>query len=595
MAPIRHVPKAPEPLPPTDTAAREHLAQLLDVWAKNASPETEATNAFLQGRFSFLNKTVQSRTPPWQGLDVSKLWAYHLHYFDYARDLALLHGTDKAPLLGGAGGGLNLIRIPKPSPNLSREGSIKVLASPTTPHRECSPKIKGWLLDWIEKNPPGTPLAWDAFPLSQRLINWSLLIARYGWDDTPIRTSMHLQVDYLAQRLERDLDGNHLLKNVAALTVSGTLLGSPHGKRGLALLQRECAAQLLSDGGHIERSSLYHGQVVLDLIIVAAPLESIPDWLSKAIHNAMDFLAGVMHGDGCCAQFNDGAAEEGVAPQTILALGNLVCPPDADEKTGSRPFPDSGIYRLESPNGGGTMIMKPKKAMADYQPGHAHSDLLSFEYSIGKQRIFVNSGTHGYAESPYRDYCRRTRAHNTVCINDQDQHEHWSSFRVARRVHGTVLAWDEAKPALRAAYTSLQGARHERQITWESQGFWLILDRVTARGAFSLDSILHLHPDATLEAMDGISEQHVFRIAAPDTSLLLIVLNADSVQTHRGDKCGAGLYFPRFGKSIPTTTVVASSEGMESRDMGFAMVPNVNESDAGHLLDTVSTTWEQRT
>ena len=233
--------------------------------------------------------------------------------------------------------------------------------------------------------------------------------------------------------------------------------------------------------------------------------------------------------------------------------------------------------------------------MANHQPGHAHSDLLSFEYSLSGQRIFVNAGTHGYAESPYRDYCRSSRAHNTVCINGKNQHEHWSTFRVARRVHGTVLAWEQHTPALHAAYTSLQGVRHERQIGWNPQGFWLVLDRVSARGTISLDSRLHLHPDVTLEKMDEISEQYVFRIATPGTSLLLIALNADHVQTHRGDtQCGAGWYFPRFGKSIPATTLVASSEGMESRNMGFAMVPDVSESNVRHLLGTLSTAWEQR-
>jgi uncharacterized heparinase superfamily protein len=58
---------------------------------------------------------------------------------------------------------------------------------------------------------------------------------------------------------------------------------------------------------------------------------------------------------------------------------------------------------------------------------------LSFELSIGVDRVFVNGGTSTYEAGEVRQRERGTAAHNTVTIDDQDSSEVWASFRVARR------------------------------------------------------------------------------------------------------------------------------------------------------------------
>ena len=68
-----------------------------------------------------------------------------------------------------------------------------------------------------------------------------------------------------------------------------------------------------------------------------------------------------------------------------------------------------------------------------YLPGHAHADSLSFELSLFKQRIFVNSGVSTYASGRARHFERSTAAHNTVTVDKLDSSEVWSSFRVGRK------------------------------------------------------------------------------------------------------------------------------------------------------------------
>ena len=69
----------------------------------------------------------------------------------------------------------------------------------------------------------------------------------------------------------------------------------------------------------------------------------------------------------------------------------------------------------------------------DYIPGHAHADTLSFELSLGRERVFVNSGISEYGLTESRLYQRKTRAHNTVEVDNKDSSQVWSGFRVANR------------------------------------------------------------------------------------------------------------------------------------------------------------------
>lgn len=526
---------APQPLPPMNAAARESLCALAAHWTANAPPDIARTDAFLLGRFTFLNKTIKSSHPVWVGLDVPRLWLYHLHYFDFARDVALLHPDPDGP--GAA-------------------------------------RVREWMKSWVEKNTDYATVAWDPFPLSVRLLNWSLILSVYGWEDFALRDSMHLQLDFLRRHLERDLRGNHLLKNAAALYVAGTLLNSAHRRMGARLLRKEVRAQFLPDGGHAERSPMYHAHAISDLVLAAAVSSPNPDWLAGALERGLAFLHGITHGDGYAAQFNDGAAGEGVSPVAVQALAKkyywgAVPPPS------SQAYTASGLYRMKPSGEAGVLIAKAGDTTLDHQPGHAHSDLLSFEYSLGGQRLLVNAGTHGYAGSPYRDFCRSTAAHNTVRINGEEQLEHWSTFRVARRVHGLVEAWDPVLPLLRASYQTRAGQRHERAIVWDARGWWRVVDRISGRGRLAVESFLHVHPDCNLDGPGEIGGgTAAFRLGAGQETVTVLVGGATRTGILRGCEAPCqGWYFPRFGEALPAPALVMHERGQGAVTMGYAIVP----------------------
>ena len=550
---------APDPLPSMDERVAERLRGLAVHWAEAAPPDAARVRSFLLGRFTFINKTVQSARPLWRGLDVPRLWAYHLHYFDYGREIALRH-PDHA----------------------SEEAAT----------------LRLWMDDWMAKNPRGTSPAWDAFPLSARLINWSMIAAVYGWRDFGLVSSLHEQLDYLAGHLERELLGNHLLKNAAALTVAGTLLNSPRAEEGLALLEAQVRSQFLPDGGHIERSPMYHAFALMDLLFACAVLEPRPSWLEDGVARGLAFLQGITHEDGHLAQFNDGAADEGPSGVALYALGSYFDPDLAPAPGGSAAFPDSGLYRLEPGNLGGLMLVKAGHSTVNYQPGHAHSDLLSFEYSLRGERLLVNSGTHGYAESPCRPYCRSCAAHNSLQINGEEQLEHWSTFRVGRRIHGEVVAWDPREPSLRAAYTTRRGTRHERLFAWDSGGWCRVQDKISGKGPLAVETFLHFHPDCRVEAIEDRPCSGVYRpyrLTTGSQILQLLIFGAHDVVQHRGTvPLGPGWFFPRFGEAVAADTLVAHSCGNMEMTISFVIAPCDEHGIPPEIIQNFLSAWHPR-
>lgn len=549
----------PNPLPPMDEGVAERLRDLGKYWAEAAPPDGSRVQSFLRGRFTFINKTVQSVRPHWSGLDVPKLWAYHLHYFDYGREIALAH----------------------PLPE-SGESAI----------------LRGWVDDWMARNTRGTAPSWDAFPLSARLINWSLIAALYGWRDFEFVSNMHEQLEYLACHLERDLLGNHLLKNAAAMTVAGTLLDSPRAEEGLALLEEQVRSQFLPDGGHIERSPMYHAFALLDLILACAVLEPRPSWLEDAVERGLAFLQGITHEDGEVGQFNDGAADEGPTGATLYALASYFDPDLVPAPRGSAAFAESGLYRLEPGGVGGLILAKAGNSTVNYQPGHAHSDLLSFEYSLRGERLLVNTGTHGYAESPCRAYCQSSASHNTLRINGEEQLEHWSTFRVGRRIHAEVVAWNPREPSLRAAYTTRKGVRHERLFAWDSGGWCRVQDKISGKGALHVETFLHFHPDCRVEAMEDRPCSGVyrpFRMTTANQILQLLIFGAKEVIHHRGTvPLGPGWYFPRFGEAVAADTLIAHSAGMNEMTISFVIAPCDEHGIPPEIIQNFLTAWHPR-
>jgi len=401
----------------------------------------------------------------WDSPVYSRLWRYHLHYFD----------------------------------DLNAEA--------------CEERL-GWhtcLLDrWIGENPPGEGSGWEPYPLSLRIVNW---IKWFLTGNAPHPEWLHnlaAQVRYLHGRLEYHLLGNHLWANAKALVFAGLFFSGQEADawlaKGLCILRRELAEQVLADGGHFERSPMYHAIILedlLDLLNMFRVYGRQPPayWLGAACRMRI-WLWAITHPDGRIALFNDAAF--GIAPDAAdldaysgrLGLGSL----------GQRhqPFiwwPETGYIRCEM--GESVLLLDVAPVGPDYIPGHAHADILNFELSLYGQRVIVDSGISTYEKNSERQHQRGTAAHNTVVVDGADSSEVWGGFRVARRARPFDLVVERNSSVVKVGcshdgYRRLPGKPvHRRQ--WVMDGKWLqVRDRVD--GDFRhAEARYHFHPEVKVE------------------------------------------------------------------------------------------------
>lgn len=376
--------------------------------------------------------------------------------------------------------------------------------------------------DWIARNPRRAPGAfrdgWRPYNLSIRVVVWmQQLAARGAHLPAAFRAravaSLAEQLRFLERHLERDIRGNHLVRNLKALLWAGAFFaGSAEGRHwtelGRELLAAELAEQILADGCHYERSPSYHGQVLGDLLECLTLLgrtDPLRERLGEALDRMALACARLSHPDGGVALFNDGGLGLAYAPAELLAAHAALRPAIA-VPPGPFALPAAGFWGLQGT--GESLIVDCGAIAPDALIGHGHGDILSFEWSSGGRRIVVDQGTFQYEDGPHRVQSRSTRAHNTVSIDQAEQCDFYGAHRCGRR----------ARPILRSyrpegAGFSLEGShdgfdhlpgrpRHVRRIE-ATPGRLLIRDRIEGMGSHSAEAGLLFHPDCRVEVRDG--------------------------------------------------------------------------------------------
>ncbi len=474
----------------------------------------------------------------WLPPDASRLWIYNLHYFSD------LPGT--------------------------ADGSVR-------------PWLPGAVLSWIDANPPGTPDAWDPYPLSQRIVSWVKWMSLGGAaDELPERSretivqSLAVQSRALKRRLEYHLLGNHILANAKALVFAGFFFAGDEGARwtktGLDLFLSELDDQVLDDGGHVELSPMYHALVLEDVLDVVNLFDAFRTNASSerarlvAIAERMlVWFTGVVHPDGEIAFFNDAAL--GVAPslEELRAYAErLDIERGREIPRGVRRMEESGYIRMNSPDDATLVLFDVGAIGPDYQPGHSHCDALSIEISREGRRVFVNSGVSTYEEGSTRLRERRTAAHNTVRIDGEEQSEVWASHRCGRRARPLPVTvgekWCEGG---HDGYRRLRGRPEHRRRVGVVDGSVAIDDAITGSGTHLVESFLHLHPDIAAE----ISGDAV-RLSVGGRALATVRVSCDggpdgpSSGAHVALAVETAEWHPEFGLSVPNRRIAATCRGL---------------------------------
>ena len=317
----------------------------------------------------------------WNDPADARLWRYHLHYMDGLRAAATSDAIKRA--------------------HIAR---------------------------WLAENPPARGDGWDPYPISRRTVNWTVW-AMAGGDAPPgLAASVTLQRAVLARRLERHLGANHLLANLKALAFMALAWREGDGCAAVAAFSDEASAQLLADGGHIERSPSYHALVLEDVLDVLnlARRAGVREQLAGLAARALGWLVAMTRPDGAWPLFNDAAS--GVAPTTAALLTYAA---ELGIAPAAVPLGASGYYRYDRPGWSAWIDAGP--IGPDWNPGHGHADVFAFELFARGRAMIVDTGVSTYARGRTRDYERSTAAHNTVELAGRSQAELWGAFRVGRR------------------------------------------------------------------------------------------------------------------------------------------------------------------
>jgi uncharacterized heparinase superfamily protein len=436
--------------------------------------------------FRFLDETRPAQGPgAWNDPAGEKLWLYNLHYFDD------LNGVDAPARVDW--------------------------------HREL-------LIRWVAENPPGTGNGWEPYPTSLRIVNWIKWALAGNTLPPECVQSLAVQARWLRRRLEHHLLGNHLFANAKALVFAGSFFPGEEAKgwreRGRRLLSRELSEQILADGGHLERSPMYHAillEDVLDLVNLAGAYPETVElgplsFYWDSARGMAGWLEAMCHPDGEIGFFNDAAMS--IAPTLAqltdyagrLGLRSEVRRQDLTGAGGVGLYTfgtygnltwlrDSGYVRLSM--GPTVALLDVAPVGPDYLPGHAHADTLSFELSLFGLRVIVNGGTSRYGAGPERLAERGTAAHSTVQIDGADSSEVWGGFRVARRARPLDVHAEQTEEGFFASashdgYRRLPGRPTHRR-TWELSPEGLVVTDMIDGEFGGAIARFHLHPDVQAE------------------------------------------------------------------------------------------------
>ncbi|MGH6979848.1 MAG: heparinase II/III family protein [Stellaceae bacterium] len=431
-------------------------AGLAIAWERRWPGDAARGGELQAGEFRFAGELVRSQLPPWDATGVRPDYLAALHGFGWLGDL---------------------------------------LAAPGAAFYNAGE----WTRHWLEQCDAWSEVAWRADVLAERLVAWTEHFSSIARDDEFRRrliASYARQAHHLNRVAAKAAPGLPRLGALRGLVIAWTALDHASRRdRALDRFMKEVDAQILPDGGHIERGG--HAQFIamrhlIDVrdALVAANLD-VPGALQSALDRAAPMLRFFRHGDNKFALFN--GTNESDSPRIEQLLNR------ADSK-GRAPVsaPYVGFQRLQAAR---TLVIMdvgaPPPPGADRD---AHAGTLAFEMSHGKERLVVNCGAYRGPSEDWRAMTRATAAHSTLVVADHNSSQIWPEGGVGRRANNVTCerAEDQGSQWIEASHDGYQaafGLTHARQLFLSADGDDLRgEDRLSGPAGQNFCLRFHLHP-----------------------------------------------------------------------------------------------------
>ena len=454
-------------------AIPEHLLfSPCDLWAGDAD---NAKWLIHSGAFTIEGDRLELHDANWHPEEASENWISHIHGFDWLRDLRALGG------------------------DASRRSARLMIEN------------------WIDSHHVWDECAWRSDILGRRLGNWLAAYDFFGESACEEFQDLFLdsvtrQLRHLSRALPGMISGLPLLYAIKGLAYGGLTLSGREAylEQALNLLDEQIDKQILSDGGHVSRNPQALMEVVRILIDIRAAIRqggypSIAK-IQHGLDRAVPALRFFRHGDGHFALFNN------TQESTVDKIKNTVMQSTSRART-LNSLPHSGYERVSM--GRSLLIADVGKPPSWPYDQSAHIAPLSFEMSYGRERIFVNCGTHPTCEA-WQDALRSTPAHNTLIIDDRNMCDLNKDGSMGHRPKTIVVDRDDKKDvvlidACHDGYVPMNGITHRRRFYMADKGQdFRGEDNLTcATGLATPHNValrFHLHPKVMVSLIKGGEE-----------------------------------------------------------------------------------------
>jgi len=404
----------------------------------------------VSGTLKIFNIEIDTGTIKWDNPDKTKLWNYHLHYFDYLE-------------------------------NCDQNDGERIIES------------------WIDTNPYGKGVGWEPYPVSLRLVNWIKFIAcRAVKPSDKIVKSLYMQMNYLEYYRELHLLANHYFKNCVALLSSTYFFRDQRKFSSLIKTIKRQMEEQSRNGLHFEFSPTYHALFTKDLLdisnlLVANNLEhDFQRELSVLIKQALGWADHLTHA-GRYIPIGDSNFEDCPSADELLEYYfRIYSPTDYHRENCQEYFPIIGNQNMK-------LMLLNSPFNPTYNPAHSHCDKLSVLLWHQNTPVIVDTGNYNYENSSERIYARSINAHNTIQVDDRSQAQMWDVFRVGDR--GKINFRYNSESEIIASF-SYESAYHERQVKLIESGYE-ITDRLSCRGLHQYHFYLHFNPDLSFDISEN--------------------------------------------------------------------------------------------
>jgi uncharacterized heparinase superfamily protein len=365
----------------------------------------------------------------------------------------------------------------------------------------------------------GAGLAWEPAVVARRTLSWlsqsPMLLEGVDYEDYRLFIRILARGYWRLRRQALDELAADIQLTAAVAMTSFALCaqgGAPLLKHAISALNGQLRKQILLDGVPIGRNP----QTLVDLLFDLLPLRQAfaargvtpPPELLNAIDRMTPALRMFRHGDGALALFNGMGV---TAPERIAVALSY------DDARGLPVLNArySGYQRMEAENA--LVIIDAGIPPPPLFSRDAHAGCLSFEFSLGNERVVVNCGNPGPRRPDLRASARTTAAHSTLALNDASSCLFGARTGFQRWFAGEILSGPSHVPVAReensdattvcASHDGYQrrfGFVHERRLALPPDGARLQgRDRLlSARGGeqsnVNYAIRFHIHPSVTL-------------------------------------------------------------------------------------------------